>query len=164
MKVINHTDYETKDLKAIFVRACKEEGTDTDREVTIVYGKKWISGVATLSGTYVKMRLPKNRNKFSRKSLAQVFIHEIGHNLGLLHSDMVNHRQIPVDWVYEYPLRKAQLKEKPVRNLKQERYDHAKKTLETKEKIAKRLTNQIKKWKKKIKYYERTLVYANPKK
>ena len=145
MQVINHTDYETKELKAIFVRACKEEGIDTDRRVEVITSKKrYLHGKASLHVNWIDIYLPKDRSKFSRKELAQAFVHELGHNQGLTHDEMDNCWKFNVNWVWEYPLNKKQPVVKPKRNLKQERYDHAKKMLAVKEKTQKRLVNQIK--------------------
>lgn len=57
-----------------------------------------------------------------------------------------------------YRSEKKAIKIKPKVNLQLKRYEHVIKMIKRKEKILKRLRNQIKKWNQKRKYYERILV------
>jgi len=89
--------------------------------------KNWaiISGIAVVDGSWVRMRLPNKVQvieyvsgsdgklraiippigiyqklyKDVIKKIAQIFIHELGHNLGLMHREMIDYKKINVDYV-----------------------------------------------------------------
>lgn len=109
MKVINSTEYQTKDLKKIFIECCKIK-LDSWKylKVEVTYSKsRWITGnVPYYRGEKVEIFLPRNpidkefietRWPDSRsyaylnfkRVLAWVFIHELYHTLGRDHREMI---------------------------------------------------------------------------
>ena len=161
LKVKNHTQWDTKDIRKLFLECMRREGA-TCCFVNVVYKvRRWntsnMSGRATVNGYTVKMLIPRG-DKLSMDDImwiARVFIHELGHNKGLLHEDMVSTHDIDCDWAKPYKIRKKEPKPKPKRNLKQERYEKAKAKVRQYQTKVKRDINLLKKWEKKAKYYEK---------
>lgn len=103
------------------------------------------------------IRLPVERELWSRVRLAQVFIHEFYHLLGYKHWDYRNYRgdltkSWNVDWVKEYPIKEKVAPAK--QDLQLFRYEHSKKMFERKERALKRLQTSLRKWKQKVRRYE----------
>ena len=109
MKVINSTEYQTKDLKKIFIECCKIK-LDSWKylKIEVSYTKsRWITGsVPYYGGNKVEIFLPRNpidkeyiEAKWTeprpyaylnfRRVLAWVFIHELFHTLGRHHRGMI---------------------------------------------------------------------------
>ena len=187
MRIINKTDWKTADLKKILTRALNEddkiEGKYLYRnrlEIEIVYSKgprKWVvesykkrnlempehwlySGYAYYSGNLMRLRVPKR--EISKALLAKMFIHEMGHIRGHKHSGMGRWLDIETLWIEddEYQIKKKEIKGKPREDLQLKRYNHVIEMIKQKEKILKRLRNQIKKWNAKKRYYQRVLTAA----
>jgi len=185
MKIINKTDWKTEDLKRILTKALNEDDKIEGRyryrsqlEIEIVYSKgprKWVvesykrrnleipehwlySGYAYFNGNLMRLRIPKE--KIKKVILAKIFIHEMGHIRGYRHSGMGRWTEIDVPWIKddEYQIRKKEVNKKPREDLQLKRYNHVIEMIREKEKILKRLRNQIRKWNQKRKYYERILV------
>lgn len=99
----------------------------------------------------------------SSHQVARTYIHEVGHNLGLHHKDMPSSGSIDVSWLPDefIPLKKAKtLKPKP--NIIEVRARHAQKKLDEWNKKSARAKNLVKKYKRKVKYYEKKMA-ASPK-
>lgn len=195
IKIENHTDWDTKQLKKLTLEVCKKAGA---KEWTYIYvytgkGRGCCHGRATLNGNRIWMYVPplesrkwkpiyhpiekvvvngkpepkflrfdKNnfeKNKFPVKDYAQVLEHEIGHNLGLRHKEMMRVGNIDVAYVEGFAVepKKKRPKSKPNRDLIQERADNAKKQLKKWELKLKRSKTFYKKWADKVKYYEKKL-------
>lgn len=109
MKVTNKTDYDTRALHQLFMQCEKHEGTGgKGRDVTVLKSKRRrVHGVAWFHSRYINMYLPKNT---STRSIARVYIHELGHNLGLHHKDMTCINNIDTSWLDELyvPLKKSE--------------------------------------------------------
>lgn len=104
MKVTNHTNYDTQYLRSLFIKCEKHEGTNYKYRQVEVLNKRGggVSGRAWLNSRYINMYLPNGRGPgFSPKShsVAQVYIHEVGHNLGLRHKDMASVDLIDMSWL-----------------------------------------------------------------
>lgn len=189
MKVINSTEYQTKDLNKIFIECCKTKlDSWKNLRVEVSYVKsRWITGKAPYGGRKVEIFLPRNpidkeyievRWHIPRpyaylnfkRVLAWVFIHELHHVLDRHHREMIGSyfnkwsgylsNSEKMSWVDNLPLRKKEIKIKPKEDLRLKRYEHVIKMIEQKEKILKRLRNQIKKWNTKKRYYEKVLTAA----
>ena len=185
MKIINKTDWETEDLKKILTRALNEddkiEGKYRYRsqlKVEIVYSKgprrwvveyykkhdldlperKWYSGYAYYNGNLMRLRVPKK--EISKVLLSKIFIHEMGHIRGFRHSGMGRWLDIETSWIDDdkYQIKKKEIREKPKEDLRLKRYKHVIEMINQKEKLLKRLRNQIKKWNAKKRYYEKVLI------
>ena len=187
MKVINSTEYQTRDLKKIFIECCKTKlDSWKNLRVEVSYSKsRWITGKAPYGRRKVEIFLPKNpidkeyiEAKWTiprpyaylnfKRVLAWVFIHELHHVLNRHHREMIgnyyNHWRFyaanpeKMNWVDDLPLRKKEIKAKPKVDLQLKRYEHILAMLKDKKSKLKRLQNQIKKWNQKRKYYESILV------
>ncbi len=203
LKIDNQTNYETKDLKALFRECMKQEGVDicNVKIIKTVPRSKWkkhyqkqmderelepegvteslnynthIHGRAWYNSYNIIMRLPEWRygcsddrkiiqepiqelNKKEVTALAQIFIHEVGHNQNLRHREMADWWNFNVDYTNDFKIRMHQKKEKPKHNLQMKRYENVMVHINDKTKKIKRLNNQLKKWKLKQKYYENKL-------
>ena len=181
MKVINKTNYDTRYLRSLFIKCEKHEGTNHKyRNVKVIYGHTyWVGGYAWYNSHSVVLKLPKRQTikmtvyhtgekKISEQGasshqVARTYIHEVGHNLGLHHKDMPSSGSIDVSWLPDefIPLKKAKtLKPKP--NIIEVRARHAQKKLDEWNKKSARAKNLVKKYKRKVKYYEKKMA-ASPK-
>ena len=101
----------------------------------------------------------------SRKRLAQVFIHEYYHNLGMRSQDRKNYRndwtkRYDVSFVKDYTIGLEEVKPKAQRDLQMERYQKVMKYVKVYQNKAKRAQNLLKKWKQKQNRYEKILTAA----
>lgn len=183
MKVINKTHWDTSDLKRVLVRALNEddkvEGKYKYRnclEITISYSKGWpswvvrhyqkqnkelpiretYSGSAWVNGSGMTLRVP--REKFNVERFARIFIHEMSHIRGIRsHRAIGTVKDEDLEWTRNYSVKQKEIKIKPNVDLQLKRYNHVIEMIKQKEKILKRLRNQIKKWNTKKRYYEKIL-------
>lgn len=180
MKVVNNSNWNTDDLKKLINAVLKFSGQDAPRILTIKTGKHnhGTNGRASIGGSWVDMWVPKTmiskkgvgldgkfhtlcdeEIRFPVEEFSKVFIHEVGHNEGLRHKDMLpwEHIKIPTS-IREMVIRsKPKPKPKIKRNLREVRYEHALKMLKKNQTKLKRTKTQINKWAKKVKYYEKTM-------
>lgn len=205
LKIDNQTNYETKDLKALFHKCMEQEGVDTAfikvikftprrrssgyvkrliekgeldcakrMSSQIVNNQSNIHGYAFYNSHSIVMRLPEWRygcssegllikepiqefNQEEVKTIARVFTHEVGHNQCLHHKDMADWWNFDAEYVKDFKVRLKQKTEKPIQDLKQKQYENVLEHIKQKESQIKRLTNQLKKWELKQKYYETRL-------
>jgi len=188
MKVINSTEYQTKDLKKIFIECCKTKlDSWKDLKIEVSYSKsRWITGKAPYGRKKVEIFMPRNpidREYIEAKwpeprpyaylnfkrVLAWVLIHELHHILDRHHREMIGNYYNKwksgylsdperMSWVDDLPLRKKEIKTKPKEDLQLKRYEHILAMLKDKKSKLKKLQNQIRTWNQKRKYYERVLV------
>jgi hypothetical protein len=133
------------------------EGVTTMRPFKTVEGR-WIRMVIGQPGTVVDMA-----------RFARVFEHEVLHNRGVAHREMTPHQrdcdQSLPEWAEGLEIR---LKPEPVKlsredraiHLRVQREMHAREMLKLYEKKAKRTATLLKKWKTKVRYYERLAAKA----
>src|SRR4030065_1111035 len=154
MKIVNQTNWNTHDLKKLINRTIQEVGATNNRTIKIVNNRRiasYMSGRATINGSWVKMRVPIQ--EFDPKLFASVLTHELHHNLGLKQKEMA---ELPsCYWASEYQVKKKEAKIEIVVPLLDKRYDHAKKMLNEKQSQMKRLATLTKKWNRKVTYYEK---------
>jgi len=173
MKVINKTDYDTRYLRSLFIKCEKHEGTNHKyRNVKVIYAHTyWVGGYAWYNSRSVVMKLPKRRTikmtnyhpgdkkievGVSNQRIAQTYIHEVGHNLGLHHKDMPRSSTIDVSWLPDefIPLKKSKAA-KPKPNIVEVRAIKAQKKFDEWSKKLARAKTFVKKYRAKVKYYER---------
>jgi len=135
MKIINSTEYQTRDLKKIFIECCKIKlDSWKNLRVEVSYTKsRWITGKAHYGGRKVEIFLPINpidkeyieiRWTIPRpyaylnfkQVLAWVFMHELHHVLNRHHREMIGNyyshwrfyaaNPEKMNWVDDLPLRK----------------------------------------------------------
>lgn len=156
LKIKNETDYETRDLRKIFLECMKREGVQRCN-LTVRYSRcDLVHGSAYYNSTRVNMFLPKKNPNII--GTAQVFIHELGHNRGLKHREMVELSKIDCSWIMGFKIDKKipkDLKKIP-KDLKKERHEHAKKKLKQLTSRLKLMQTLIKKWQRKVRYYEKS--------
>ncbi len=165
MKVINNTNYDTRYLRSLFIKCEKHEGTNYKyRQVTIKSNSStWrIGGYAWYNSGSIVIKLPKKEANIRR--IAQVYIHEVGHNLGLHHKDMPFSNAIDVSWLpldVNAPFKKSEA-QKPKPNIIEVRATKAQKKLDEWTKKMSRAKTFVKKYRTKVKYYEKKMA-ASPK-
>jgi hypothetical protein len=182
MKVENTTKYETKNLRKIFAlcaaRVRRDEGKrwEIGRGVNVKVrynrGGWWIGGYAYYHSTFVAMKLPRvieKERKYGKHSLefsqsvAETFIHELGHCLGVRHKksgDTIEEWYI--DWIKaaisdeRYPIGEKVIAKKMI-DVKTRRYELARINLAKAETRMKRARTLYAKWLRKVRYYEKAL-------
>jgi len=162
MKVINKTNYDTRYLRSLFIKCEKHEGTNHKyRQVKVIYHKTyWVGGYAWYNSHSVVMKLP--HDKCLTKSVAQTYLHEVGHNLGLHHKEMPSSGSIDVSWLPNETVPFKKLRPpKPKQSIIEVRTKHAQKKLEEWNKKLVRAKTFVRKYQRKVKYYEKKMV-ASP--
>lgn len=103
------------------------------------------------NGHYVKVEKPIH---FDTVQFAKVLIHELGHNAGLQHEDMINYNKLNCEWAKELTVNPQQPKPKLKIDLAKVRYEKVLKKIKEKESKLKRLQTSLKKLYKQRKYYQ----------
>jgi len=171
----NNTRYRTQDLRKLFLECMRREGMQRAR-VTVNYSKRGrVHGRAWFNTILSEMFLPKSFTKWVEgkgyvreqikeftpeqvEDIAQVFRHELGHNLGLKHEDMVCCWHIDCSWARGFVVRLKEQKPAKRRDLVQERYLKAVRKVKEFECKVKRSKTLLDKWSRKVSYYEKKLV------
>jgi hypothetical protein len=174
MKIENKTKYDTRYLRKLFL-ACERHifntylihGESKHRHVTVKTNRKgYIAGYAWYNSWSIVITLPppvsvhygkfKEEHQISARRVAQVYLHEVGHNIGLKHKQMIPSLKINVDWLPDetVPL-KPQPQSKPKRNIVEIRAEKAQAKLNEWTKKLNRAKTYVKKYQAKVKYYER---------
>ena len=119
MQIKNTTEYDTRYLRSLFILCDKHEGCHITnprmrgRSVTVKPSKCGrVHGYAWYNTTSIVMSLPKNANV---RVVAQIYIHELGHNLGLHHNEMASHGAFDMSWL---PDEAVPLKTEPPQRVK----------------------------------------------
>ena len=181
MKIINKTDWDSSHLKKIFyacINLYEKLGNErkTDLNIKITYSKpkkerteylktvqdgKWMGwntyrGRASLSGTYMKLRIPKDN--IDKEKLCRLFLHEYEHNLGYGHDATTKDMCFTTawgdfKWVYQYYIEKKIIK--GLIDYKQERFEKARNNVILYERKLNRTKKLLKKWKSVVRYYDK---------
>lgn len=164
MKIQNTSDYDTRDLRRLFIACEKHAGIDYQcRRVKVrrshssrIHGRAWFH-----SG-FVQMMLPSPKHgPLMRRRVAQIYIHEADHCLQLHHPEMIDYDQINVTWLDDGPLRERPVRQpKLKRPLVERRAEHAAQKLADWQKKLRRAKTGVAKWQKKVRYYERRAAAA----
>ncbi len=99
MQLVNNTEWRTDDLRKVFNKVCKKTGY-TPYKIVVVYSKGFgnVNGRGGIGYGWVKMMIPGKVTGVKGKAtvlegsiitmIAQVLVHELGHNMSLAHKDM----------------------------------------------------------------------------
>jgi hypothetical protein len=162
MEIDNNTVYSTRHLRKIFLACEKHEGTDPKfRRVKVIYGRSpRCRGYAWYNSNSVVMKLPKPKEEkgigwihATIHNLARVYIHEVGHNLNLHHGEMMNWWDMDVDFLEDVKVEVQT--QKPKKSAAEKNEEKARQKLDEWSKKMKRAENLVKKYKKKVKYYDK---------
>ena len=120
MKIINKTDYATKDLKKIFMACERFFGSNSKtRIVTVVKCHRGVHGRAFLKSNRLTMKFASaysgrvfNGNgewvdyatptPLSSHHIAKVYLHEVEHNHGFRHKEMIKWWNYKIDFIEDY--------------------------------------------------------------
>ena len=182
LKMHNKTEWSGRELRKLFLAALKAEGAGNAKRcynIHVEYRTSpcytlGVTGMARLDGSTIWMYLPtparlashlypssaepcyETKDKFV-KQVAKVFVHELGHNLGLKHKEMVRVSSIDVSWSAGMVLTHKRPAPKVKKDLQVVRSENAKRHLAEHEKKLKREQGLVRKWRKKVRYYEKAL-------
>ena len=157
MEVINKTNYNTRDLRKLFLAGLKREGMDPlYYKIVVKYKRGGVFGYGSYDRKWIQINLPKEPHDGLVKQVARTFVHEICHNRGLEHKEM-DYEAIGASWSDGYVLRLKEEKPKKKKDLQMERFEHAKKMFDKHESKFQRQKKIVNKWKQKVKYYTKAI-------
>ena len=117
-------------------------------------GWRKTQGLGWMNYNRIQLNLPHDPQKLCIKRYGQVLIHEVDHNKGLNHKDMVGSTTLEVPWVEGLEIKYNHPKPKVKRDVQVERSAHAWKKYNEwlrKEKFA---ANKRRHWWSKVRYYD----------
>lgn len=179
MKLINKSGWDTKDLRKLCREAIKRSGAENHTKIIVKtrkgMGSHNIRGLAYVGHPYIEMKVPPvmerryafsntgNRQvveekpaEFDSVDFAKVLTHEIDHNLGLRHKDMVSCSALDCEWAKDYIVKpKEKRPTPPKQDIRKARYEAVLAKVKSWEAKKKRAETALKKYKQKQKYYER---------
>jgi len=183
-KLFNKTKWDTRALRKLCMAVIKATGSTIRHSILVRTKTRHYNqyhGRATLNGSWITMFVPPTerrirkfetvvgddgqkhisgkhweteQTKFHPKSFAQVLTHEIHHNMGLNHGEMVSVEQLEVDYTENIVVQKKAEKQKPKINLVEQRFSHAEMMLKKADTRLKRAKTLKCKWQKKVNYYK----------
>jgi len=180
MRVDNHTDWDTKQLRKLFA-ACLAEVRKTETHWSLArmsirvktHRSPYVGGYAWHDSNGIVMKLPKEIPAeipqgfdFTQK-IADTFIHEIGHCiLGRKRKHRKGDIIEPVyrTWILEtismgkFPLEKIETPKRPKGEIVSDRYGRALVNLKKANTRLKRAKTLYDKWNRKVRYYEKKMV------
>lgn len=175
--ITNLTWWRSDDVRRLVIAGLKAEGMWTPRgsymvRITYSKGGGGIGGYGYYHRNDLSLALPKQiftmdgpkvMDELPRtlvERAAQVLVHEVGHNQGLLHKEMVHSGDIAVPWAEGLVIRRkgAEKKDKPSTvELREAHVDGKVAEIEGKliqlKTREKRLRTKLREWKKKQRYY-----------
>ncbi len=176
MRVFNKTEYRTDDLKKFFRAGIRALSASPKLWIHVypTRGNPRTHGRAGFNSNWVEMWIPRSEDlrglPFDLATIARIFEHELYHHMGVEHKDMteeVNYAmgELP-KWAQGLPIRPKPTKSAPsVEDKVMGKLIHARDLLKTWETKSRRVATGLKKWKRRVRYYERSLVQlAGPKK
>jgi len=176
MKLINQTDWDSKDLRKLVLENIKRAGLTAENYVVRIINARTgathrirYTGMARLNRKWFMIGIPKWKealgddgryhrlvnDEFDPVRFSQVTQHELDHNRGLMHADMPYSSELDCDWASGFEVRKAVKKPVKVKDLKAVRYAQTLEMIKKKQTIIKRNENLLKKYLRKKKYYEK---------
>lgn len=173
LRIKNETDYLTIDLRRFFMAGLAAKGASTDKFIRVIYGRGAAHhgyahlgvqvGRQHIEANWIQISLPRDAAKLDLLKLAQVFEHEVDHNLGLQHGEMQDWWTLAPVWQEELVIRvsaRVLVPPPPRLSVRAYREARARAMLAKWEKKQERVAKLIKKWKAKVRYYERTAAKA----
>lgn len=188
MRIVNKTHWSTRDMRRIMTRVAREELNDTDAHralrkqlvVTVVYSRSGsMSGCAWRGRPVARICVQKrvkcwseSRGDYEAKALnsvefAWLCAHEFAHVRGQRHRTMnrnvmyfTNKAHEMYEWAREFPIHRVEPKTKTREEKRDAKLLHAQRMLARAETRAKRAATLLRKWRQKVKYYERQQVLA----
>lgn len=170
MKIVNETIYQTSDLRKILSRVAQDELDVQQRKrltVRITYSRKGqLTGYAYYHGRNALLRLPKPPKPLDLPQLAHLIAHEFAHCRGMKHRSMTNTRRYDFGpgwrelytYAQQFPVRVKEAPKKPTKlTAIAQKLLHAQANLKRNESKLKRQTTITKKWRLKVKYYEKKI-------
>ena len=173
MKIDNETKYDTKYLRRLF-KECEKHifqtylvhGESKHRYISVkTHRARWIGGFGFYHSVSLRIKLPspvsthlghiKRTNEVSARRVAQVYLHEVAHNLGKRHKQMTSAYKIDVSWWPDELVPVKQVVVKPKPNIIEVRAAKAQKKLDEWLRKTKRAKTLVKKYQRKVKYYEK---------
>lgn len=166
MKILNKTSYSTKDISQILNWCLKREGmVGKNLVVEIIETRRvydshrdFVGGYAYYGEgdynqrNYIMLKLAK-RGTFKAFDLAHTFIHELAHTRGVKYEEMEIY--LEEDEVPEMQINKKNVPQK--KDFRAARYENAIKKSKEYERKVKRTQNLLKKWNKKVRYYQKKM-------
>jgi len=160
MKISNRTQFDTAILRMFFKEAIIENGLEPEGyyvEINHARGE-YITGWGYYHRKVIQINIPKEidlTKLINVRKLAQVTIHELDHNRGLKHKEMLPWNKLNVEWAAKYIIETEEPKVKPRQDKSAKREENARKKVDEYKKKIKRYQNLLKKWNKKVAYYDR---------
>jgi len=159
MRMENKTRFDTLQLRKLVSAICKSSGYDEPIVCVFDYSRNvcW-HGLGSLGAKWIKIFVPRSVTRFTGADCADLIIHELRHNTGLRHKDMHDNMD-DMNLEYVNAMVVSERPEKPhvIVDIKQKRHERIIGLIDAKEKMQKRLKNQLKKLNKRKKYYERVM-------
>lgn len=152
MKLINETNYDTKELRKLIWNEVKDFSFSDIIKVFVTYRRSnsRVTGRASYSGSSMQLFLERENHKIA--DLISTVRHEIQHNAGVRHDDFLKlHHEV----IQEGFLKVKELTANEKIDVKQLRYQRVLQRIKEKESKVKRLHNSLKKLHKQKKYYEK---------
>lgn len=176
MKLDNATHYSGVDLRRLIRAALVHEGVNPKRyrvEVCYRHGRTnrgFVGGLGSYVSPWLRLKVPKVDGDMPPsmvREVAQVVAHEVAHNRGLRHREMICDHRYDLGWIdtakvpFVIRRRAARVAERPP--LQQVRAERATSKLSEWERRAKVAAAKVKHYRAKVRYYERALAARQPK-
>jgi dual-action HEIGH metallo-peptidase len=185
IEITNTTPWRTDDLRALILAGCTrvfdpDQKPVIDVIVKVARGRKYVTGCATIGGTFTTLRI--GLDVADIRLVGAVIVHELGHLRGLYHRDMRGGAKwtdagVPVrdgvsaheqwlranDWAVGMPLRRREPVQKDAPDavtVIEGRLVHSQRLLSRWETKAKRAATAMRKLRRRITYYERRYAAA----
>jgi len=161
LKIDNRTEYSTQDLRRFFLAGLTAGGAEGYRHVVVVYSRTQHHGRASIGGncgqgSWITMYAPA-MGKLDLLKFAQVFDHEVAHTMGVRHKDMAEdllYCEHKPTWHEGLEIRHV-APAKPKVDRAAQREERARKNLVEWERRLKRAQTFVRKWRAKVRYYDR---------
>lgn len=156
MRITNTTKFDTVQLRKLMTAICKASGYDEPITCVFEYSRNvcW-HGLGSLCARWIKIFVPRSVVRFTGADCADLIIHELRHNTGLRHKDMHdNTDDMNLEYVNAMVVGERAEKPHAIVDIKQKRYKRVIELIGLKERVMRRMKNQLKKLYKRKRYYE----------